>query len=142
MKKVQSQLAQVKEEMNQTKKLAFEIPMTPPVESPPPPQQLPAARRVDDETRPITHNSRVVVNDNDDDDDDDDIVVNVAKPVAPKTPTAADLRARAKAIDQSKPVPAPVSLTLEQRVAILEQELREERAARALLEKRLAHLLK
>jgi hypothetical protein len=165
MKKVQTQLAQVKAEMDQTKKLAFEIPMSP-LDSPADtkPNSAAAAAARDDETRQIA--ASFDIHDDDDtaadDDDADDIVISlpkaaakvpapakpmhapapavtVAAPVAPKTPTAADLRARAKAIDQQ---PTTVSMSLEERVAMLEKELREERAARIQLEKRLAHLFK
>lgn len=96
-------------------------------------------------------------------DDDDDIVVSLPTvapktPVAPKTstiaaapktPSAADMRARVRAIDAANvikspaaTIAAPVQLSLEQRVAALERELAEEREARRALERKIAHLLK
>jgi hypothetical protein len=93
------------------------------------------------------------------DEDDDDIVVSLptaaaaaTAATAPKTPSAADMRARARAIDaaaaHTKSPAAPTvaivakPMSLEQRVAALERELAEEREARRALERKIAHLLK
>lgn len=92
----------------------------------------------------------------DDEEDEDDIVVSLptapAAQPAPKTPSAADMRARARAIDAAASVKSPTvaqlqvqqpqQMSLEQRVAALERELAEEREARRALERKIAHLLK
>jgi hypothetical protein len=112
----------------------------------------------DDEHGAVDATERIVdqrhqQEEDDDDDDDDDVVISLpsAATAAPKTPSAADMRARARAIDAAAAnniikspaaVVAPSQMSLEQRVAALERELAEEREARRALERKIAHLLK